>query len=107
MTDVTHPEDVGRRRALLAARAVAASILIWLGGMIAAGSCLAVLLELHPLSGARARPFGAIIYMLLCLAASVLPPVAWWFLLPKVRWLGAVLMGVWTLLFFFAVLGLS
>jgi hypothetical protein len=76
----------------LAVRVTLAGILVLLGALLAAGSLLEVVWTgIHPWAGRAGRPLPAVGYAGLTAALLAAPSVAWWFLLPRIRWLGIVL----------------
>ena len=70
----------------------AAGILVLLGALLAVGSLLEVVWTgIHPWAGGAVRPLPAFGYVGLTAVLLAAPGVAWWFLLPRIRWLGIVL----------------
>jgi hypothetical protein len=77
-----------RRTIVLVVRVVAALLLGYLGALLAFGSYLAMLWQLHPWAGGSGTALAAAGFGVLAGVLVVAPMAAWWFLVPSARWWG-------------------
>ncbi|WP_433788613.1 hypothetical protein [Actinoplanes sp. CA-252034] len=73
---------------LTVVRVVTALTFALLGPLFAVGVVVQLLWEINAWPGRRGTTLGAVLWGLLGAVLLVGPMVAWWFLIPRVRWWG-------------------